>query len=346
MNEPADFEPIVDRDLPEFVLGIDGRPWGTRAVLARSPEATGQQGEILKSFEVAEATTFWQRIASVVTEAEDTIGRSSVAVRVASLPNRSHAYEVAKLQRHLPAGSTVAVLPVEEEYARRPRLQGSDAIAERSAEVSALLAVGVARLNTPGDSLEIGPEHLAELAGNNASSPSTSADTPADVAEDEPYGVKGSHRLLVAAAAAVLVLLGATGILGLNAEPEPVQDPSTTSVVERVEEDQPATSTTVSEARPLPSTSLTSTTVPATTTTSTVPPTTTTAAPAVTTTVPRGIDLSGIGAHDIDFSGIEFDQPETTVPEVSSERGSVDLGFLPEESQPASIDLSGLPQAD
>lgn len=333
-------------DSPELILGIDGRPWGSRAILSRS-EGDDDLDGIIDSFEVSDDSGLWDRLKDLVVRVEEAYGRVPMAVRIAALPDRSHSYEVEKLRRHLTTGSTVDVVAVDASYTRRPRANDSAEIKLKSEKVSAMLAVGVARLRGPGDSLEIGNQQLTGLAEgassvdrSDAADLSDGADAPVDLrpetanAElDREPATSASKPLLVAVSAAVMAVLAVTGILGYRSsqeEPKPV--PSTTTVV-------------------VPTTVAPTTVPPATVSPTTVPPTT---VPPTTVPVEPDAPANG-GPIDLSFLDDALVPTDTTVPVEPSEPdaqdapangGPIDLGFLNEEPEAGAIDLSFLPPAE
>ena len=378
-SSPTNFE---EADGPELILGIDGRPWGARAVLARAASSVAADasshdgadgvGEIVDMFEVSDAATLWDRVSDVVARVEDAYGRSSMDVRIASLPGRSHVYEAGKLRRHLADGSTVEVLAVESSFSRRPRENDSRLIKAKADKQSAILAIGVARLQAPGDVIELDERQLGTLTSMTAEEASVEealvepasieADHQAvssEVVSNEAVGSEGaksdvhdfdtapdartredaetsvgtSPRVLVAAGAAALVLVGAAGVLGFRPSSEPPPATVPNSVVEQV-------ATT-------PAPTIISTTVAPTTSTTAVPPTT---APVVSVPADGGpIDLGFLNDDEpapaaggpIDLGFLNDDEP------APADGGPIDLGFLNDEpAAEGPVDLSFLPDAE
>ncbi len=318
-------------DSPGLILGVDGRPWGSRAVLSRAVGDEDLDG-IIDSFEVSDDSGLWDRLKDLVVRVEEAYGRVPMTVRIAALPDRSHSYELEKLRRHLATGSTVDVVAVDASYTRRPRANDSAKIKLKSEKVSAMLAVGVVRLREPGDTVEIGDQQLTDLAEGVSSSDRSDASDSTDVA-DAPVDLRpeaanaelgrepatsASKPLLVAVSAGVMAVLAVTGVLGYRSSQEPEPVPSTTTVVAEIES---TPNTTVSPA-------VSPTTVPPTT----IPP--------PTEPVEPDVPANG-GPIDLGFLNDEPVPTDTTVPvepsepETPANGGPIDLGFLNDEPTPA-----------
>ncbi len=215
-----------------FTLGIDARPWGTRAALIEG-------GEIIEVFDLDdsaanETSMVSRKIASAVARIDNHVDHDSdssrlTEIRLACLPSTNVSYEVARLERHLP-DVTVEVVEVGDALTRRSRddYVATDGRRLTSNEVSAMTACGAA-LAAGADSNLLVPDvamlsSADQLPAQTAATPTPFDPTPAQTQPqtlDAPYQATGRVRGLVGAAlVAIVATLGLSGLLGTSSQVE------------------------------------------------------------------------------------------------------------------------------